>query len=150
MLLETIHQDLKNAQLQRDEVKVATLRLLLSELTYARVAAGQDLSDEQIVSVVQKEIKKRKESITAFRQGDREELAQKEEAEAKVLEHYLPTQMSDEELTKIIESSINEVGANSLSDMGKVMGLVRGRVGQSADPSKISEIVKGKLAPQSK
>ncbi len=143
---QKIKDDLKTAMLAKDEVGVATLRLLMSEMTYARVSKQVDsLSDEDVVSVVQKELKKRKESAVSFRAGNREELAQKEEAEAKVLEKYLPQQLSNEELTKIVEDSINKLGAKSPSDMGRVIGMVMGQVGQSADGSRVSTLVKEKL-----
>lgn len=142
---QKIKDDLKTAQLDRDEVKVSTLRLLLSEINNARIAKGADLEDSDIISVVQREVKKRKESVEAFRNGGREEQAQKEEAEMKILQDYLPAQMQLGELTKIVEDSITEVGATQPSDMGKVIGLVMGKVGQSADGSTVSQIVKERL-----
>ena|SRR3989344_4167824 len=145
---DQIREDLKQAQLAKDEAKVSTLRLLLSELTYAKVSKGADatLSDEEIISVVQKEMKKRREAVEGFRKGDREEQAQKEEAEIKVLEKYLPAQISDEELTLIVEESIKEVGAKTMADMGKVMSGVMGKAGQGAEGSRVSSIVKQKLS----
>ncbi|MBI2011906.1 GatB/YqeY domain-containing protein [Candidatus Daviesbacteria bacterium] len=141
-----IQEDLKQAQLDRNELKVSTLRLLLSEVNNAKIQKGQELSDEEITGVIQKEIKKRKESIESFRKGAREDLALKEEAEAKVLESYLPTQLSDEELTKIIDLAINEVGANSIADMGKVIGKVMSQVSGKADGGRVSNLVKQKLS----
>lgn len=146
MLQDKIHEDLKNAQLQRDEVEVSTLRLLLSELNYAKIDKAQDLTDEDVVSIVQKEIKKRKEAAAGFRSGNREESAQKEEAEAKVLEKYLPPQLSEGELNSIIDQVISEAGASSITDMGKVMGIVKSKVGSSADPGKVAGLVKERLS----
>ena len=146
MLLDQIQSDLKQSQLSRDETKVSTLRLLLSEIKNSEIAKGGELSDEDIVSVVQKEVKKRREASVAFRSGGREDSAVKEEAEAKILESYLPTQLSSEELTKIVETTINEVGATSVSDMGKVIGLVMNKVKGSADGGSVSALVKGKLS----
>lgn len=111
MLVDKIQDDLRQAQLDRDEVKVSTLRLLLSEIhngeILLRQSSGQEkggpLSDENIISVIQREIKKRKEAAAGFRSGDREDQAQREEVELKILEG----------LTKIVEDSINEVGAKS-------------------------------------
>ena len=145
MLLDQIQSNLKNAQLARDEVKVSTLRLLLSEIKNAEIAKGGELQDSDIVSVVQKEVKKRTEATTAFRSGGREEQAQKEELEAKVLEEYLPQQLSTEELTRIAEETINEVGAKSISDMGKVIGAVMNKVKGQADGGSVSALVKQKL-----
>lgn len=150
MLTDQIQNDLKQAQLARDEVKVSTLRLLISEIKNAEIALRQNsgqanISDEQAIAVVQKEVKKRKEAAAGFRSGGREEQAQKEETEAKVLEGYLPTQLSTEELTKIVENTINELGATSLSEMGKVMSAVMSKVTGRADGGAVSILVKDRL-----
>lgn len=144
---EKIREDLKQAQLSRDEVKISTLRLLLSELSNAKIAKGTDLlSDGDIITVIQKEAKKRAESIESFRNGAREDLASKEEAELEILQTYLPEQLSDEELTKVIEEVITNTGATSLADMGKIIGAVMGKVGQKAEGARVSMIVRSKLA----
>lgn len=144
---DKLREDLKQAQLSKDEVKVSTLRLLLSDLTYAKVAKGtSSLSDEDVVSVVQKAVKQRKESIDSFRKGAREDLASKEEAELTILQNYLPQQISDEELTSIVEESITKTGAKTVQDSGKVIGTVMGKVGQRAEGARVSAIVRSKLA----
>lgn len=165
---EQIKSDLKTAMLARDEVTVGVLRMLMSELIYARDRKAKELSDkgtdsshdqdssipkidivltdQDITSVVQKEMKKRKEGAAGFRSGDREDMALKEESEAKVLEKYLPTQISDEELTKVVQEAINSLGASTMQDMGKVIGAVMAKVGQSSDGGRISAIVKEKLS----
>lgn len=145
MLLDQIQTDLKNAQLSRDEIKVSTLRLLLSEIKNKEIAEGGSLSDEDVVSVVQREAKKRTEAAAGFRAGDREDSALKEESEAKVLENYLPVQLNNEELTKMVEEAINEMGASSLADMGKVMGAVMGKVKGRAGGTTVSNLVKERL-----
>ena len=140
-----IRNDLKSSQLSHNETAVSTLRILISEIRNAAIAkesVDTQLSDQEIVSVVQKEIKKRREAAAGFRQGGREESALKEEAEMKVLEKYLPTQISDAELTKIIQEAITSSGASSISYMGRVIGLVMGKVGQGADGQRVSSIVK--------
>lgn len=144
-MLEKIQTDLKEAQLARDEVKVSTLRLLLSEVKNGEISKGGPLAGSDIVSIIQREVKKRKEAAVGFRSGQREEAALKEEQEAKVLEGYLPAQMSNEELTKIVSDTITELGATSIADMGKVMGVVMGKVAGRADGSQVSSIVKEKL-----
>lgn len=146
MLLNQIQSDLKDAQLNKDEVKTSTLRLLLSEIKNKEISKGGVLSDEDVVAVIRQELKKRKEAAQAFRLGDREEAALKEEAEAAVLESYLPPAMSDEELSKIVKNTINELEASSLADIGKVMGAVMGKVKGQADGSKVSALVKEKLS----
>ena len=146
LLIEQLQEDLKNAQLSRDEVKVSTLRLLLSEIKYAQIKKGGDLVDEDIVLVVQREVKKRKEAASGYRLGGREDNAQKEEAELKILEGYLPAQLSKEELIKIVEETISEMGATNVQDMGKVIGAVMGKVKGKTDGGSVSQIVKEKLS----
>lgn len=143
--LDQIHSDLKNAQLARDEVKVSTLRLLLSEIKNAEIAKGSEINEQDIISITQREVKKRKEAALGFRSGGREDSAQKEEAEQKMLEAYLPAQLTNEELTKIVEQTISEVGAKSMADMGKVIGGVMSKVKGQADGGKVSALVKEKL-----
>jgi uncharacterized protein len=141
-----IKEDLKQAQLLRNENSISTLRLLISEINNLKIQKGEEtLPDSDVVSVIQKELKKRREASSEFRKGNREELAQKEEAEAAVLEQYLPDQLSDEELTKFVEDSINEVGAKEIKDMGRVIGVVMSKTAGKADGSRISALVKEKL-----
>lgn len=146
MLLDKLQSDLKNAQLSRDEIRVSTLRLLLSEVKNAEIQKGADLNDEDIVSIIQKEVKKRKEAAAGFRSGSREQAAAKEEAEQKVLEGYLPAQLSTEELTSVVEGTINEMGATGMADMGKVIGAVMSKVKGKADGGTVSALVKEKLS----
>ena len=145
MLLDKLESNLKDAQLSRDEIKVSTLRLLLSEIHNVEIQKGQGLSDEDIISVIQREVKKRKEAVEGFRSGGREEQAQKEENEAKILENYLPAQLTNEELTDIVSGVIKELGASGISDMGKVMGVVMEKVAGKADGGRVSAMVKEKL-----
>ena len=113
-----LREDLKAAMIAKDETRVSTIRLVLSELTYAKVAKKvETLSDEDVTSVIQKAVKQRKESIESFEKGGRPELAEKEKAELEILENYLPEQMSDLELTKIVEEAITNTGASSMADM---------------------------------
>lgn len=146
MLLDQIKTDLKNAQLAREEIKVSTLRMLLSEIHNAGIQKGGELSDSDILPIVQREVKKRKEAAQGFRFGGREDSAGKEEAEAEVLFTYLPAQLSDEELTKIVEETINELGATSLADMGKVIGAVMGKTKGQAEGGTVSALVKERLS----
>ena len=144
---QKIREDLKVAMIAKDETTVSTLRMLISEMTYAKVAKSvESLSDEDIISVVQKEAKKRKESIDSFNSGGRPELAEKEKVELEILQKYLPEQISDEELTKVVEDSITKLGASQMSDMGKVIGMVMGQVGAKAEGARVSSLVKEKLS----
>lgn len=142
---DRIQQDLKQAQLERNEIKVSTLRLLLSEIKNTQIDKGR-VSYEDIIAVIQKEVKKRKEASEAFEAGGRQEAAQKELAEGEILESYLPQQLSDEHLTEIIEEAITEIGATSISQMGQVIGVVMGKVKGQADGSRVSLKVKEKLS----
>lgn len=146
MLVEKVQQDLREAQLARDEIKVSTLRLLLAEIKNSEIQKGGSLTDEDIIAIVQKEVKKRKEAAAGFRQGGREQSAQKEEAELQILEGYLPAQIDRRELTAVIDQSIKEIGATSLADMGKVMGTVMEKIKGRADGTTVSNIVKEKLS----
>ncbi len=147
MLIDTIQTDLKNAQLDKNELKVSTLRLLLSEIKYAEIKKNEEdqtLSDDETIIVVQKEVKKRKEAADGFRQGGREETAQKEEAEAEILAKYLPKQLTDEELNSIIDEAIIKTGALGRSDMGRVIGFVMGQVRGSVDGARVSNLLQKK------
>ena len=153
-MLDKIQTDLKNAQLNRDEVKISTLRLLLSEIKNGEISKGGLLSDNDVISIIQRELKKRKEAAAGFRSGGREESALKEELEAKVLMGYLPAQISSEELTKIIEDTVseacqlalvNELEKPSLQDMGKIIRLVMEKVKGRADGGTVSALVKERL-----
>jgi uncharacterized protein YqeY len=145
-MFEKLQADLKQALKTHDEVKVSTLRILIAELKNAEIAKGQSLSEQEVISVLQKEAKKRKEAAAGFRQGDREEAALVEEKELGFIENYLPQQISDEELTKLVEEAIKEVGATSMQDMGKVIGKVMGQVAGRADGSRVSGMVKERLS----
>lgn len=146
MLTDNLQNDLKNAQLARDEVKVSTLRLLLSEIKNKEISKGNVLSDDEVLTVVAREVKKRKEAAEGFRAGGREEGALKEEKELAVLQAYLPAQMSQEDLSKIVEETINETGATSLADMGKVIGAVMGKVKGQADGAAVSALARERLS----
>ena len=143
---DLIQEDLKQAQLARDEVKVFTLRLLLSEIKNAEIAKGDQLIDADVIVTIQKEVKKRKEAAEGFRRGNREEQAVAEEVELKILEAYLQTQLSNEELTELVENSIKIVGVTQISDMGKVIRQVMSKAAGQVDGGRVSSLVKEKLS----
>ena len=145
-LFSKIKQDLTDAMKQKNEIKTSTLRLVISEVGNARIAKGGDLTDEDIAQVIVKEAKKRQESIAAFKKGERADLAQKEEKELAILKTYLPEPISDEELLKIVDSAIAEVGARDMKDLGKVMSAVLSKVKGRAEGSAVLTIVKSKLS----
>jgi len=144
-LLESLQNDLKEAQLARDEVKVSILRFLLAQISNAKIAKGSDLTDEDIISEVSKEIKRHKESIEAFKKGNREDLVEKETKELKILEAYQPDQLSADQLNKLVDVAISKCNASTISDMGKVMGILMPSVKGRADGAQVLNIVKSKL-----
>lgn len=144
-LEDQITQDMISAQKAGDTKKLATFRMLRSAIHNAQIAARKELKDEDIVDVIQKEIKSRRDSISQFKKGGRQDLVENEEQEIKILEKYLPEQLSDEELSKIINQAISDTKAESIKDIGKVMSQVMPKIKGRADGGKVSELVKSKL-----
>ena len=149
MLRDDINNALKDAMKARDERRVSTLRLVNSTLKNADIEArGQgkaQLGDDEILSVLQKMIKQRQESITLYEQGGRNELAQQERDEITIISAYLPQQLSDEEMRAAIAQAITETGAASMKDMGKVIGALKGHYTGRMDFGKASPRVKQML-----
>jgi|YNPMSStandDraft_2_1061718.scaffolds.fasta_scaffold03224_2 uncharacterized protein YqeY len=149
MLLEKLNEDYKEAVRNKDEIKRNTINLLLSALKYRQIelrASGKELTDEEIIGVISKEIKKRKEAIELYEKGNRQDLAEKEKRELEILESYMPKQLSEEELLKIIDETIKSVGASSPSDVGKVMKELMPKVKGKADGSLVKSLVEKRLA----
>lgn len=146
-----LQEELKQAMLAKDEVKKSVLRMLLSAINYYEIqkgGAGYEATDEDVLAVVQKEVKQRKDSIEQFTAGNRKDLADKETGELKLLENYLPEQMSEEEIKKLVDEAIAQTGASSPADMGKVMGALMPKTKGKADGGLVSKIVKEKLSSQ--
>jgi len=143
-LLDQIKNDLITAQKSKNELVLATLRLLLSSVKNREIEVKKPLSTEEIVSVIRKEVKMRSDAFDAFSKAGRTELAEKEASESQVLQKYLPVEMSDEEIKIIIRSVIDNMGT-STGDFGKVMGQVMSKVGQKANGQRVSELVKEML-----
>ncbi len=145
---ETIQQlkaDMKAAMKAREKDKLQTIRTLLASLKNARIDKGDDLDEDDVVSVLSTEAKKRREAAEAYAEGGRQELADKEEAELEVIKGYLPPEMTDEEAEALVDEAIAKTGASSKADMGKVMGYVMPKVKGRYDGSKVKDIVLGKL-----
>lgn len=138
---DKLRADLRQAQLSRDEIRISTLRLILSALNYEKIKKGE-LEQEDVHAVLRHEAKKRREAIESFKAGGREELAQKEAKELSIIEGYLPEELSNEELTKIVEEVIKELGAQKIEDMGRVIGKVLGKVAGRAGGGRVSAIVR--------
>jgi uncharacterized protein YqeY len=145
MLLEQIRSGLKIAQKQKDELRVGTLRLLLSEIHNRQIQKQAELTDEEVVSVIRQQVKQRQEAIEAYQKGKREDLVRKEREELEILSKYLPQQMSPQQLEKIVKEVISEMGARGVGDFGKVMGAVMGKVKGRAEGAVVAEIVKANL-----
>jgi uncharacterized protein YqeY len=149
MLRDDINNALKEAMKAKDERKISTLRLVNSTFKNAEIEArgsGKTLSDADLLSVLQKMIKQRQESKELYEKGGRPELAQQEAEEIAIIQSYLPRQMSDAEMGAAIDAAIEETGAAGMKDMGKVIGLLRGKYAGQMDFGKASGMVKGKLS----
>lgn len=146
-LKDRLKTDLTSAMRSRDELRTATIRMALTSITNAEVAGAQarELSDDEVISVLTKEAKKRREAAEAFRDGGRPDRAEREDAEAAVLADYLPEPLSDDELAQLVNAAITESGAESPRDMGKVMKLVQPQVAGRADGGRVAAVVKARL-----
>jgi uncharacterized protein YqeY len=145
-LIATIEAELKAARLARDDSRRDALSLILASLRSAEKELQRPLSDDEELQVLQRERKRRAESIEAFRDGGRDEQARAEEGELAVLEEFMPEPLSEEELDEIVDNVIAEVGATSIRDLGRVMADVMPQVSGRADGSTVSQLVREKLA----
>ncbi len=144
MTKQQLQENLKQAMLARDELKTSVLRMLISAITYYEIqrgGAGYEATDEDVLSVVQKEVKQRKDSIEQFKNAGRQELTDKEIKELEILQKYLPVQMNEEEIKILVKEAISQTGAKSMTDMGKVMAVLMPKVKGKADGSLVSKIV---------
>jgi len=145
MIAQTLQQKIGESMKAHDEVRTSTLRLLLSAFNYEQIEKQHELTDEEEMAVIKREAKKRKESIEMYKNAGAPDRAEKEEAEYKILAEYLPPEVSDEDLAKLVEEAVIQVKPTGLADMGKVIGFVRGK-SPNADGGKIAQIVKEKLS----
>lgn len=147
-LKDTIQHDLHTAMRERDQVRSATLRMALTAIQTASVAgtAAHELSDDEVLKVLAKEAKKRKESASAYADAGRPELADRENAELAILEAYLPAQLDDPELDAIAAAAADEVGATGMKQMGQVMKAAQAQVAGRADGGRVAAAVKKVLA----
>lgn len=145
-LKEQITEDMKTAMRAKDSERLGTIRLLLAALKQKEVDERVELDDPMVVAIVDKMVKQRKDSIAAFTTGGRADLADKESAEIKVLEVYLPKRMSAEEVGVAVKAIVAELGAKGPGDMGKVMGAVKAQLAGKADMGQVSAAVKAALS----
>lgn len=149
-ILDRITEDLKAAMKARDKVRLRTLRSLRSALQNKQIeesegGARAELSEADQLAVVRKQVKQRKDSIEQYRDAGRQDLVDKEQEEIEVLDEYLPQPLSDDELREKLETIIDEVGANSMADMGPVMGRAMGELRGKVDGSRVQKMVKDLL-----
>jgi uncharacterized protein len=146
-LKDRLRADLTTAIKARDKVRSSTLRMSLTALTEAEVAGetARQLSDDEVLDVLDKEAKKRREAAEAFEQAGRTDLAAKERTEGEILAEYLPAQLSDEELTELVRAAVAETGASSMKDMGSVMKVVQPQVKGRAEGGRVAAIVRAQL-----
>ncbi|NCN07112.1 GatB/YqeY domain-containing protein [Candidatus Falkowbacteria bacterium] len=149
-LAEQINQDFLVAFKSKNSDVVAVLRMLKSSLTNKEIEKklpkSEALSDDDVIAIIKSEIKKRKDSYTSYTEANRNDLAEKEEQEIKILEKYLPEQMSDDQIKDIVLQVVTETGASSPADFGKVMGAVMAQTKNQADGQLVSSLVKAVLA----
>ena len=148
MLKDKIQEDMKAAMLSKNESVLSTIRMLKSAIQYFEIqkgGAGYEASDEDVIEVVGREIKKRKESIELYEKGNRQELADKEKQELDTLQAYLPEQLSEEEVKKMINDAISHTNASGMQDMGKVMGILSPQIKGKADGGMVSSWVRERL-----
>ena len=142
---DRIAKDIVTAMKDKDKVALETLRMVKGAIQMEEIKVKKELTDDELAVVIGKQIKTRKESIVEFEKGNREDLIEKTNAEIAVLEKYMPEQLSEEEIVKVIENAIAEVNASMPSDMGKVMGKVTHLLKGKADMGLVSKLVKEKL-----
>ncbi|MCW8829388.1 MAG: GatB/YqeY domain-containing protein [Gammaproteobacteria bacterium] len=145
-LKETIMAEMKEAMRAKDKDRLGTIRLIQAAIKQREVDERIELDDEQVLAVLNKMVKQRRDSITQYRDAGREELAAREEAELVIIQHYLPEALSDAELDSLINEAISTTGAEAMKDMGKVMGQLKPRVQGRADMGEVSARIKARLA----
>ncbi len=145
-MYEKINEDLKNAMKEKDTFKLSVLRMLKSALQLEQIAKKHELDDNEISAVLKKQVKVRKDSLEEYKKYDKAELVESLEKEIAILDAYLPEEMSESEITKVVEDVIDEVKPTSMKDMGIVMKKVNEQlIGKNADMSLVSKLVKEKI-----
>lgn len=149
MTKKDLQEELKQSMLARDVLKTSVLRLILSALNYYEIqkgGAGYEATEEDILGVIQNQAKQRRDSIEQFKTAGRQELVDKETKELEILSVYLPEQMGEDEITKLVKEAISQTGATSMVDMGKVMGALIPKTKGKADGGLVSKIVRENLS----
>ena len=146
MLKEKLMEDLKSAMKEKDEIKKNTVQMVRAGILQIEKDKGIEVEDNQIIDIIAKEVKKRKDAAIDFEKGGREDLVEKNNKEIEILSAYLPKQLSREEIEAIVKEIIAEVNATTIKDMGQVMKSAKEKIGAAADGKTINEVVKSLLA----
>jgi uncharacterized protein YqeY len=144
-ILEKIEADLKEAIKSGDTITADTLRMIKSDLSYEKAKKGEEIEEEKVMEIIARATKRRRESIEEYKKGNREDLADKEAAELRVVEKYLPEQMSEEEVEKIVDTVLGSVGEVTRKDFGRVMGQLMKELKGKVDGSVVKSVLNRKL-----
>lgn len=145
-LKQQINEDMKNAMRQKDQIALSSIRLLNAAIKQFEVDERQEADDAKIMAILSKMIKQRKDSAQIYQDAGRVDLADKEQAEIAVLSRYLPAMLSKEEITVEVQQAVAQTGANSMADMGKVMGVLKTTLAGKADMGEVNQVVKSVLS----
>ena len=145
-LKQRITDDMKNAMRNKDKQRLATIRLAIAAFKQIEVDERRELTDQDVLAILDKMVKQRRESIKQYQSGNREDLAAQEQAEIVILQNYLPQPLSTEEIAGLIDAAMQTTGASSMQDMGKVMGQLKSKLQGRADMGAVSQLIKQKLA----
>ena len=143
---ERLMEDMKEALRSKDKIRLSTIRMINSLIKNAEIDKRGELTEEEIVQLLRKYAKQRKEAIEMYEKGGRQDLVEKEKRELEIVESYLPEELSEEEIRKLVREAIEEVGASSPKDLGKVMKVVMPKVKGRADGSLVNRIVREMLS----
>ncbi len=145
-LKKRITGDMKSAMKAKDRQALKAVRMILEAIKKKEIDERIELDDAQVMTVIQKMVKQRKDSISQFSDAGRTDLVEIEEAELEIINNYMPEQLSDEEVVSVVDRAINDSGANSMKDMGKLMGMLKPRLQGKADMSTVSQLIKSRLS----
>ncbi len=144
-MLQRLKDDMKNAMREKNILKRDTIRLIMSAIKQIEVDERREVSESDILKIIQKGVKQREDAINFAKDGGRDDLVEQNQNEIDILKEYLPKQLSDEELTTVVKSIIEKIGATSMKDMGKVMGIASKELSGKADGKRINQVVKNIL-----
>lgn len=144
-LADRIKDDMKQAMRERDKDRLGTIRLILAAMKQQEVDSRKELTEDDVLAILNKMVKQRRDSIDQFTKAGRDELAAKEQSEIETIQEYLPEQLSQEDIMTLVDEAIAATGAESMRDMGKVMGMLKPKLQGRADMGQVSGLIKSKL-----